>query len=105
MAFTLKFKQRNLLLNVFITSQFSYASVVWMFHSKKLNNQINHIHERTMRLVFKDYTSSFDELMLKDHSFRIHHRNLQKFTIEIFKVKSGIAPEITKIFSNNQESV
>ena len=52
---SLKFKQKKLLLNVFITAQFSYAPVVWMFHSGKLNNQINHIHERALlRLVYKD---------------------------------------------------
>ena len=96
MASSLKFKQRKLLLNAFITSQFSYAPVVWMFHSRKLNNRINHIHERVIRLVYKDYTSSFDELLFKDNSFRIHHRSLQKLAIEIFKVKLGIAPDIMK---------
>ena len=100
MASSLKFKQRKLLLNAFITSQFSYAPVVWMFHSRKLNNRINRIHERAIRLVYKDYTSSFDELLFKDNSFRIHHRNLQKLAIEIFKVKLGIAPDIMKnVFS------
>ena len=95
MASSLKFKQRKLLLNAFITSQFSYAPI-WMFHSRKLNNRINHVHERALRLVYKDYTSFFDELLLKDNSFRIHHRNLQKFAIEIFKVKLGLAAEIMK---------
>ena len=51
MTSSLKFKQRKLLLNAFITAQFSYASVIWMFHSRKLNNGINHIHERALRLV------------------------------------------------------
>ena len=87
MASSLKFKQRKLLLNAFITSQFSYAPVVWIFHSRKLNNRINHIHQRAIRLVYKYYTRFFDELLFKDHSFRIHHRNLQKLAIEIFKVK------------------
>ena len=73
---SLKFKQRKLLLNAFITAQFSYAPAVWMFHSRKLNNRINHIHERALRLVYKDYISSFNELLLKNNSFRIHHRNL-----------------------------
>ena len=65
-----------------------------MFHSRKLSNRINRIHERAIRLVYKDYTGSFDELLFKDNSFRIHHRNLQKLAIEIFKVKLGIAPDI-----------
>ena len=86
MASSLKFKQRRLLLNAFITAQFSYAPVVWMFHSRKLNNRINYIHERALRLVYKDYTSSFDELLLKDNSFGIHHRNLQKLAIENCKL-------------------
>ena len=100
MASSLKFKQRKLLLNAFITAQFSYAPVIWMFNSRKLNSRINHIHERALRLVYKDYTNSFDELLPKDNSFRIHHRNLQKLTLEIFKVKLGLAH-----FSNNRESI
>ena len=67
-----------------------------MFHSRKLNNRINHIHERALRLVYKDYSSSFDELLLKDNSLRIHYRNLQKLAIEILKVKLGLAPETMK---------
>ena len=67
-----------------------------MFHARKLNNLINHVHERGLRLVYKDYSSSFDELQLKDNSFRIHQRNLQKPAIEIFRVKLGIAPETMK---------
>ena len=43
-ASSLKFDQRKLL-NAFITSQFSYDPVVWMFHNRKLNNHINRIHE------------------------------------------------------------
>ena len=47
-----------------------------------------------MRLAYKDYTSYFDELLLKDNSFRMHHRKLQKLAIALFKVKLGLAPEI-----------
>ena len=96
MTSSLRFKQRKLLLSAFITSQFSYAPVVWMFHSRKLNYPVNHIHERAIRLAYKDYTSFFDELLFKDNSFRIHQRNLQNLEIEIFKVKLGIAPDIMK---------
>ena len=109
MASSLKFQQRKLLLNAFITAQFSYTPVIWMFHSRKLNNRINYIHERALRVVCKDYTSSFDELLLRDNSFRIHHRNLQKLAIEIIKFKLGLVPEIMKnvfpIIENHLESI
>ena len=96
MASSLKFKQRKLLLNAFIAAKFSYALVVRIFHSNNIKNRINHLHERAMRLAYKDYTCSFDELLLKDNSCRIHHRNLQKLAIEIFKVKLSIAPEMMR---------
>ena len=43
-ACSLKFDQRKPLLNAFITSQFSYAPVVWMFQNRKLKNHIDRIH-------------------------------------------------------------
>ena len=49
MASSLKFKQRKLLLNTFITAQFSFEPVTWMFRYRKLNNPINDIRERELR--------------------------------------------------------
>ena len=95
-AYQLDFNQRKLLMNAFITSQFSYAPVVWMFHSRKQNHYINRIHERALRVVYKDYNSSFDELLEKDNCYNIHDRNLQKLVTEISKVKMNLAPEIMK---------
>ena len=91
------FDQRRLILNSFITSQFSYA-IVWMFHSRKLNERINHIQERALRIVYKDFNSPFQELLIKDNSSNIHHRNLQKLVTEIFKVKNGLSPELMNVF-------
>ena len=49
-----------------------------------------------MRLVCKDYSSSYDELILKDNFFRIHHHNIQKLASEVVKVRLGFAPEVMK---------
>ena len=89
-TWSLNSNQRKLLLNAFITSHFSYAPVAWMFHSRKSNNRINKILEKALRLVYKDYISSFDDLLAKDNSFKIHQRNLQNLAIVIFKVKKSI---------------
>ena len=42
------------LMKAFITSQFNYCPLIWMFHSRQLNNRINKIQERALRLVYKD---------------------------------------------------
>ena len=65
-----------------------------MFHSRKLNERINHIHERALRIVYKDFNSSFQELLIEDNALNIHHRNLQKLVTEIFRVKNGLSPQL-----------
>ena len=87
------FDQRRMILNSFITSHFSYCPIVCMFHSRKINETINHIHERALRIVYKDFNLSFQELLIEDNSLNIHHRNLQKLVIEIFKVKNELSPD------------
>ena len=58
--------------------------------------KINHIHERALRLVYQDYTSSFDELLKKDGSLTFHHRNIHQVAIEMFKVKHDLCPPFMK---------
>ena len=65
-----------------------------MFHSKHMNNRINHLHERALRIAYNDYSSSFQSLLEKDNSVTIHYRNIQLLAIEMFKLKNGIAPQI-----------
>ena len=84
----------RILLKAFIESQFNYCPLTWMFHSRQLNNKINKLHERTLRLVYKNPNLSFQELLTLDNSFCIHHRNLQKLTIEMYKAKNKICPTL-----------
>ena len=51
-------KRRNLM-KAFTTSQFSYCPLIWMFHSRSLNNKINWVHERALRLVYQNKLISF----------------------------------------------
>ena len=43
--------KKRMLFKSFIISQFSYCPIVWMCHGKGLNNKINNIHERALRIV------------------------------------------------------
>ena len=83
-------------MKAFINSQFGYCPLVWMFHSRMLNNRINKIHERALRMVYQDDYSSFGQLLLNDGYFSIHERNIQTLAIELYKVINGLSPEIMK---------
>ena len=96
----MKFEQRRVLMKSFIEAQFGYCPLVWMFHGRKLNRKINHIHERSLRILYGDYKSSFTELLKKDKSVCIHHRNIQTLAIELYKVNQNLSNEImNNIFS------
>ena len=84
-------------MHCWILSQFGYCPLVWMFHSRELNNRINRIHKRSLRIVYQDYKSSFETLLEKDHAFTIHERNIQTLGTELYKVAYGIAPKIMRL--------
>ena len=96
-------------MNDFITSQFSYCPLVWMFHGIALNNRINKIHEKALRLVyfmtwhfsllmtclFHDLTFlSFNDLLKRDKSVSINQKNLQILATKIHKTTNDLGPEI-----------
>ena len=65
-----------------------------MFHGGGVNNKINHLHERSIRIVYNDNNSSFKELLKNDNSFTVHHRNLQSLVTELFKVTKNLSNTI-----------
>ena len=86
--------QPRSIMKALICSQFGYCPLVWMFHSRKINNRVNSLHERALRVVYRDYNATFSELLSKDQSVIIHQRNLQLLATEIFKTKNELNPKI-----------
>ena len=86
--------KRRIIMKAFIESQFGYCPLVWMFHSRSLNNKINRIHERALRITYNDKSSNFQELLDKDNSVTIHHRNIRTLAIETCKFLQGLSPPL-----------
>ena len=82
--------KRRILMKSYIFSQFNFFPLVCLCHSRSLSNKINQIQERALRILYRDYKSSFKELLLKDKSITIHQKNLQYLPIEIYKGKMNI---------------
>ena len=90
------------LMRAFITSQFQYCPLIWMFHSRQLNQKINKIQERALRITYKDTESTFSELLQKDSAVTIHTKNLQILMTEMYKTRNGLNPLfMQEIFCDN----
>ena len=87
-------QKRKVLMNAFFDAQFNYCPLIWMLHSRQNNNKIKHLDERCLCLIHNDKLSSYEELLEKDGSVSIHHKNIQSVAIEMFQIKHGHSPEI-----------
>ena len=59
---------------------------MWMFSSRKTNNLMNRIYERSIRIVSGDNESNFESLLEENKEITIHERNLQVLIIEVYKI-------------------
>ena len=89
-------QKKRITIKSFVTSQFRYCPLIWMFDSRRLNYKINSIHERALRITYQDRISTFQEVLNKDNPVSIHHRRLQAPATEMFKIHRGFSPDILR---------
>ena len=70
------------------------AFFIWMCHNRTKNNKINRIHERCLLLIENDKNTSFQNLLDKDKSVSIHHKNLRCLAMKMYRIHCGISLEI-----------
>ena len=92
--------KKRIIMNTFFKSQFNYCPLVWICCNRSLNTKINRLHELCLRMVYNNNKSNFNELLVKNGSVSIHHQNLQKLSVEMFKVSRGLSRKIVKRFTS-----
>ena len=83
--------KKRVIMKAFTESQFGYCPLVWMFHSRSLNNKINRIHERALRITYNDKSSSFQKLLEKDNSVTIYYSNIKIRATETCRALQGLS--------------
>ena len=91
--------KRRIVMNSFFNSQFNYCLLVWIFYSRSINNKINRLLERVLRIVYNDINSSFENPLEKDGNVSIHVKSRQKLATEMFKISKNFSvPLMREIF-------
>ena len=76
-----------------------------MFCGRKTNASINHVHERALRIVYRNNSLCFDQLLQIDKSNNIHHKNIKTLTIELYKVKNNLSNQIMQVIFEKRQNV
>ena len=82
------------LCDAYILSTFNYCPLIWMNGCKTNDGLINKVHKRALSAVYKDFHSSFYNLLGMDKSVTVHVRNLRTLLTEVFKSLNQANPEI-----------
>ena len=82
----LDLSKKQILMNTFFDSQFDYCPLTWMCHSRYLHHEINRLREKCSDIIYNERTSSYEELLTKDSSVSMYHKNLQNRAEEIYVV-------------------
>ena len=59
---SLGLKEKEVLVNSFIYSNFNYCPLVWMLSHKKSLEKIESLHKRALRFLLNDHVSSYEQL-------------------------------------------
>ena len=73
-----------------VTVTFNYYPLVWLCHDRSVNNKINRLNERCLRIVYSDSVSSYEDLLDKDRSVSVHAKNIKTPSIEMFNVSNKL---------------
>ena len=86
--------QRKNLINSFINAQFTYCPLIWMFSSEGCYKRITKIHEKSLRLILNDYTSSFDSFLSPLNEKTIHQRCINILLTQVYNYLKGYSPDL-----------
>ena len=53
-----------------------------MYDGRRINDKINELHHKALRIAYNNIVTSFEHLLIKDKTFRIYHQNIQSLASE-----------------------
>ena len=78
-------KEKEILKNSFVFSNFNYGPVIWHFTTRKGINKIEKVQDRSLKFILNDYDKTYFQLLdiFKKPSMEV--KRLRILTTEIFK--------------------
>ena len=81
----LNLEQAQVLAEAYISLNFRYYPLIWMFSGKMSDNLIRKAHYGALRAIYDTQTQSYKELLHLGGKNKIHAQNLQVLMVEVYK--------------------
>ena len=81
----LNFESRMAIFRSIIMSNFNYCCLVWHACGAKNTKKLDKLQERALRFVYKDRTSTYDQLLTKANLTTLHPGRLKMLATEVYK--------------------
>ena len=79
----LRFKERKVLVNTFVISNFNYCSIVYNFSSTQSLKKIENLQKRGLRFLLRDYGSTYEDLIKKSGCPNMNLTRQKRLCMEI----------------------
>ena len=86
------FKEKQVLAQSFVYSNFNYCPFMWYFSSSKSLQKIEQLQERALRFLYNDHTTSYNDLLLKLDESTMLVASQRILCIKIFKTVKQLNP-------------
>ena len=84
---------RKMIYNSFVASNFNYCPLVWHFCGVSNSNKMEKIKERCLRIVYKDYDSSYDRFLEMANTTALVISRLRIILFEVYKSMHHLNPK------------
>ena len=71
-----------------------------MFCQRTSNPRINLLHDRALGIVYNDNEWTFEDLLKKENSVSIHHKNLRLLGMKLDKAKNNLSTHLMSAIFN-----
>ena len=84
------FKEKEILLNSFVYSNFNDCPLMWHFCSAKSVKTIEKIQERALRILYNDFSSDFEPNLNKSGKSTMEVKRLRTLALKVFKTLNNM---------------
>ena len=91
-AHSFNVKIKLMLYKCFVLSNFNYCAIVWHHCGATNTKNLEKLQLRALRFVFRDYSSSYDELLQRASLPTLELSRIRMIALEVFKIKNDMSP-------------